>query len=141
MRARSLRSATASRILRLVAGGAFAAMLSASAGCDKEVKFTGVEPAFGAFTGGEEIILRGNALPRVGMQVRFGLKEAQPVVVESDSKVKVLTPPGDKSTKVDISITFDDGRHFVMKQAFTYVDNQQKQTMDKTFSKFPGETK
>ena len=108
-------------------------------GCSNETKFTKVEPNTGTFTGGEEIELQGNGFPRTGLSVRFGNKEAQPVVVESDKKIKVATPAGDKSTNVDITITFDDGRAFVLKNGFHYVDStQQRATMDKFFDKAGG---
>ena len=123
-------------LVRFLSAAALSATLAFVAGCDKQTRFTSVEPAAGTFAGGEEIEVLGANIPRGGIQVRFGNREAQPVVVESDRKLKVLTPAGDKGTTVDVFITFDDGRAFVMKNAFKYVDQtQQRQTMDKFFEK------
>jgi hypothetical protein len=111
-------------------------------GCSNELKLSTVEPNTGTFTGGEEIIVEGQNFPRGGASVKFGLKEAQPVVVESDHKIRVTTPAGDKNTNVDVTVVFDDGRAFQLKNAFRYVDStQQRNTMDKFFSKASGEKK
>jgi hypothetical protein len=110
--------------------------------CSNETKITGIEPNTGTFTGGEEVELKGQNFPRAGVLVRFGTKEAQPAVVESDRLIKVQTPAGDKNTNSDITVVFDDGRSFVLKNGFRYVDStQQRQTMDKFFDKAAGSTK
>ena len=128
----------------VVSGGLMVAMAGAMfvAGCSNETKFTRVEPNQGVFTGGEEIELEGNAFPKGGVTVRFGFKEAAPVVTETDKRIKVMSPPGDKNTNVDVTITFDDGRAFVLKNGFHYIDNtQQRATMDKFFDKASGQKK
>mgnify|MGYP000852623156 CR=1 FL=1 len=108
-------------------------------GCSTETKFTHIEPNTGTFGGGEEVVLEGQNFPRGGMTVHFGTKEAQPVVMESTSKIRVTTPAGDKNTNADVSIIFDDGRAFVLRKGFRYVDStQQRQTMDKFFDKAAG---
>ena len=107
-----------------------------------ETKFTGLEPNTGTFAGGEEATLIGQNFPRGGASVRFGDKAAQPVVMESDHKIRVSTPAGDKNTNADITLIFDDGRAFVLKSGFRYVDStQQRQTMDKFFNKASGDKK
>ena len=109
-------------------------MLSA---CSNELKVTEVEPPHGTFSGGEEITIHGNGFQpgRGGVSVRFGRREAQSVVVESATAIKVTTPAGDKSTSVDVSVVFDDGKAFVLKSAFQYIDTtQQKAAMDKAFN-------
>ena len=111
-------------------------------GCSTETKFSTIEPNTGTFTGGEEVALEGQNFPRGGASVKFGLKEAVPVVVESDHKIRVTTPAGDKSTNVDVTVIFDDGRAFQLKNGFRYVDStQQRQTMDNFFKKASGEKK
>ena len=119
----------------LVAAGA--------SGCsDGQTKFTGIEPNTGTFVGGEEVTLMGQHFPRGGATVRFGDKPAQPVVMESDHKIKVTTPAGDKNTNSDVTVIFDDGRAFQLKSGFRYVDStQQRNTMDKFFNKASGEKK
>ena len=127
----------ATSFLVAVPGLTTLATLSATvSGCSTETKFTGIEPNFGTFAGGEEVTLVGQNFPRSGVTVRFGIKQAQPVVVESTNHIKVNTPGGDKSTLSDVTITFDDGRAFVLKNGFRYVDStRQQETMDKAFDK------
>lgn len=106
------------------------------AGCSTETRISEIEPSTGTSNGGEEVIIRGTGFPRSGATVRFGTHEAQPVVVESDTAIKVYTPAGDKNTHSDVSIIFNDGRAFVLKGAFHYVDStQQRAVMDNLFEK------
>jgi hypothetical protein len=110
--------------------------------CSKETRLNGAEPNTGTFTGGEEVVLKGANLPTGGVTVRFGTKDAQPAVVESDSAIRVTTPAGDKNTNTDITVVFDNGQAFVLKNGFRYIDTtQQRQTMDKFFNKASGEKK
>ena len=60
--------------------------------------------------------------PRTGVTVRFGLREATAVVVQSDSSIKVATPAGDKGATTDVTLILDDGRSFVLRNSFRYVD-------------------
>lgn len=114
-------------------------LLVGAAGCSTETKFSHIEPNTGTFTGGEEVILGGQNFPRGSVMVHFGNKEAQPVVMESTSKIRVTTPAGDKNTNTDVTITFDDGKAYVLRNGFRYVDStQQRQTMDKFFDKAAG---
>ena len=95
------------------------------AGCSNELKVTEVEPQQGTYMGGEEVTIRGNAFPLGrGVQVRFGKRDATNVVVESPTKLRVTTPAGDKNASADISVIFDDGRAFMLRNAFKYIDAQ-----------------
>src|SRR5688572_25452126 len=110
-------------------------------GCSNDLKVSEVDPPHGTFSGGEEVLIKGNGFQpgRAGVSVRFGRREAQNVVVESTSAIKVTTPAGDKSTSVDVSVTFDDGKSFVLKSGFQYIDTtQQRQAMDKAFNAMGG---
>jgi hypothetical protein len=116
-------------------------MAGALVGCSNDLKVTEIEPPHGTYSGGEEVIIKGNGFQpgRAGVSVRFGRREAQNVVVESTGAIKVTTPAGDKSTSVDVSVTFDDGKSFVLKSGFQYIDTtQQRQTMDKAFNAMGG---
>jgi hypothetical protein len=109
--------------------------------CSNDLKVSEVEPPNGTFSGGEEVVIKGNGFQpgRGGVSVRFGRREAQNVVVESTGAIKVTTPAGDKNTAVDVSVTFDDGKSFVLKSGFQYIDTtQQRQTMDKAFNAMGG---
>lgn len=114
---------------------ALALALAASA-CNNETRVSEIEPATGTSNGGEEVLIKGQGFPRSGAVVRFGTREAQPVMIESDNAIKVYTPAGDKGTSADVSVVFNDGRAFVLKSAFHYIDStQQRNTMDKFFDK------
>jgi hypothetical protein len=114
------------------------------AACSNDLKVSEIEPPNGTFSGGEEVVIKGNGFQpgRGGVSVRFGRREASNVVVESAGAIKVTTPAGDKNTAVDVSVTFDDGKSFVLKSGFQYIDTtQQRQTMDKAFNAMGGEKK
>jgi hypothetical protein len=112
------------------------------AACSSEPRFSEISPKTGAFTGGEEIEIRGSNFPRTGVTVRFGTKEANSVALLSDRLIKAISPPGDKGTAVDVILIFDDGRAFMMKHGFRYVDaTQQRETMEKFFNKTAGDKK
>jgi IPT/TIG domain len=115
---------------------AMAAAALALAACSNELKVSETDPNTGTFNGGEEVTIRGNGFQpgRAGVTVKFGRRDAQAVVVESDSKIKVQTPAGDKNTTVDVSVVFDDGKAFLLKNGFKYIDNTQRATMDKAFN-------
>ena len=121
--------------LWLVIGSTFLA-----AACSTETRFVEISPPNGTFTGGEEVQLEGANFPRSGVTVRFGTKEATGVVVLSDHAIQVTTPAGERGTAADVTLVFDDGRAFVLKGGFHYVDaTQQRDTMDKAFKKMSEE--
>jgi hypothetical protein len=111
-------------------------------GCTNETKISEIEPNHGTFSGEEEIHIKGQGFPRSGVTVRFGTREAKGVIVESDHTIKAYSPAGDKNTAVDVSLVFDDGRAFVLKNGFRYVDSTQGNvTRDKFFIKASKEEK
>src|SRR5947207_11643948 len=97
------------------------------AGCSTELKVSEIDPNAGTYTGGEEVVIRGNGFQpgRGGVTVKFGKHDATAIVVESGDKIKVSTPAGDKNTTVDISLVFDDGKAFLLKNGFRYLDASQ----------------
>jgi hypothetical protein len=105
-------------------------------GCSNDLKVSDVDPPNGAYLGGDEVVIEGSGFQpgRSAVAVRFDRREAQNVVVASSKKIKVTTPPGDRNTAVDVSVTFDDGKMFVLRNAFRYIDAQQKATMDEAFN-------
>jgi hypothetical protein len=115
-----------------------ALIVAASLGaCSNELKVSEVEPSTGTFNGGEDIVIHGNGFqPGRGVTVRFGHKEAQSVVVASPTKMQVTTPSGDENTTVDVSVIFDDGKAFMIKNGFHFVGNTQRATRDKAFNAF-----
>jgi hypothetical protein len=115
---------------------AIALTLFGLSACSNELKVSEVDPPQGTFTGGEEVVIKGNGFQpgRGGVTVKFGRREAPSVAIESTDKIKVQTPAGDKNTVVDISVVFDDGKAFMLKNGFKYLDNTQRVTMDKAFN-------
>ncbi|HZS38068.1 MAG TPA: IPT/TIG domain-containing protein [Polyangia bacterium] len=129
------------RAIRTLFAGMFILGLSA---CSNELKVSEIDPPNGTFSGGEEVVIKGNGFQpgRGGVTVKFGKKDAQAVVVESSDKIKVTTPGGDKNTTVDVSVVFDDGKAFQIKNGFHFIDtSQQRATMDKAFNAFGGDKK
>lgn len=115
--------------------------LAGLAGCSNDLKVSEVEPPHGTFSGGEEVLIKGNGFQpgRGGVSVRFGRREATNVVVESGNSIKVTTPSGDKNVAVDVSVVFDDGKAFVLKSGFQYIDStQQRATMNNAFNAMGG---
>jgi hypothetical protein len=103
--------------------GAALALVGACQQGSGVVKVDRVEPPQGTTAGGEEITIVGDGyLPgKTQAEVRFGHKKAETVTIASTSKIKVVTPPGDKGP-VDITVSFDDGRAFQISNAFRYVE-------------------
>ena len=129
------------RAIRTLSAGMFILGLSA---CSNELKVSEIDPPNGTFSGGEEVVIKGNGFQpgRGGVTVKFGKKDAQAVVVESSGTIKVTTPGGDKNTTVDVSVVFDDGKAFQIKNGFHFIDtSQQRATMDKAFNAFGGDKK
>lgn len=92
--------------------------------CSNETRITEADPTYGTFAGGEEILIRGNGFNpgHGGVSVRFGKREATNIAVESDRAIKVTSPPGDKNAQVDITVIFDDGRAYLLKNGFKYIE-------------------
>ena len=71
----------------------------------------------GSVAGGEVVVIRGAGF-KPGMSVKFGKRAGTAVIVQS-KKINVRTPAG-ASGKVDVVVTADDGKSFVMKDAYLY---------------------
>jgi len=123
--------------MRSILGTLGLALLLSAGQCSNETKIERLEPPQGTFAGGEEIMIKGKNFPtkRGGVSVTFGRRAATGVTLENDSTIKVLSPQGEKNTDVDITVLFDDGRGFQMKNAFRYLDAADNQKMLKNFGK------
>jgi len=93
-----------------------------------------VEPAQGTVAGGEEITIAGGGFEpgKTQAEVRFGRKKSENVIIASDSKIKVMSPSGEKGP-VDISVAFDDGRQFKIPNAFRYVEPGDNDSVRRAF--------
>ena len=112
----------------------FALLLSAGQ-CSNETRIERLEPPQGTFAGGEEILIKGKNFPtkRGGVSVTFGRRAGTGVVIESNDSIKVTSPQGEKNTDVDITVLFDDGRGFQLKNAFRYLDATDNAKVMKNF--------
>jgi len=110
--------------------------LSASQ-CSSATKLEELEPPQGTFAGGEEIMIKGKNFPvkTGGAMVMFGRRPATNVVIENSGTIKVTSPTGEKNTEVDVTVQFDDGRGFQLKNAFRYLDATDNAKVMKNFGK------
>lgn len=96
-------------------------------GCEEGFAIKAVSPATGVLGGGEPVEIQGRGFnPNMGTTVYFGTSRAGSVVVRPD-KLIVTTPSVDEPTVVDVRIATDDGKEFLLKDAFRYVP---KSSMD-----------
>lgn len=119
---------------KLLWGAALALSLT-TLQCSTETKITELEPPQGTFAGGEEILIKGKNLPvgRGGASVYFGKRAATNIVMENANGIRVTSPAGDRNTEVDVTITFDDGRNYLLKSAFRYLDASDNAKVMKSF--------
>ena len=110
-------------------------LLLLSLGCSNETKINELEPPHGTYAGGEEIVIRGNGFNpgHGGVAVKFGKKDATNIVVESDKSIRVTSPAGDRNTQVDITVIFDDGRAYLLRNGFRYLDAADQGKVMKNF--------
>src|SRR5687768_4146246 len=91
--------------------------------CNKggPLKVDRVEPAEGVNSGGDHVQIIGSGFQpgKTGVEVRFGRKKAEQVVISSSNKIAVVTPAGDRGP-VDVTLSFDDGSSFKIPNGFRY---------------------
>jgi hypothetical protein len=111
------------------------ALLLSAGQCSNETKIERLEPQQGTFAGGEEISIKGKNFPvkRGGVSVTFGRRAGTGVAIENDNTIKVISPQGEKNTDVDVTVLFDDGRGFQLKNAFRYLDATDNAKVMKNF--------
>ena len=110
-------------------------LLLLSLGCSNETRVSELEPSNGTYAGSEEILIKGNGFNpgHGGVTVKFGKKDATNIVVESDRTIRVTSPAGDRNTQVDITVIFDDGRAYLLRNGFRYVDATDQSKVMKNF--------
>ena len=96
----------------------------AAPACSNETAVLALDPPQGTYSGGEEIVIKGRNFPvgRGGVSVLFGRRAATNVIIENPGAIRVTSPAGDRNTKADIVVMFDDGRSYQLKDAFQYLD-------------------
>lgn len=98
-------------------------MVSFIIGCKEEFSIRTLTPATGALGGGEPIEILGSGFnPNQGVAVYFGNSKATNVVVSSTKKLTVSTPSATEPKVVDVRIATDDGKEFLLRKAFRYVE-------------------
>jgi hypothetical protein len=96
--------------------------------CKEEFAIKGISPETGVLGGGEPVHILGSGFdPNLGLSVYFGNEKALNVVVSSKNKLVVHTPSAKEPTAVDIRIATDDGKEYLLRRAFRYIE---KQAMD-----------
>jgi hypothetical protein len=95
-----------------------AAIAGLLAGCESGTKIKSVEPSFGNVAGNDNVVIVGTGFKN-GMLVHFGKREAKNVVIEGPTRILVTSPSGVEG-KVDVTITRDDGKSFVLRDGFSY---------------------
>ena len=96
--------------------------------CNQDFKITRVTPSVGLVGGGEQVEILGTGFdPNMGVSVFFGNQQADNVVVSSTDKLIVMTPSSIKAGAVNIRIAMDNGKEYLIRDGFRYV---QKASMD-----------
>jgi hypothetical protein len=94
-----------------------------SVGCNKEFGIRDISPSVGNIGGGESVSINGSGFDTsMGYAVHFGNSKATNVSVSSSEKITVTTPSSNSATKVDVRISTDDGKEYVLRKAFSYVE-------------------
>ena len=96
----------------------------ATQACSTDTAVLSIDPPQGTYSGGEDILIKGRNFPagRGGVSVMFGRRAATNVIIDSPSAIHVTSPAGDRNTKADVVVMFDDGRAYQLKDAFQYLD-------------------
>ncbi len=122
--------------MRRLLGSVGLVLCMAAGQCSDETRISELEPPQGTFAGGEEILIHGRNIPTgKGVSVTFGRRAATNVVIENTNRIKVTSPAGDRNTEADIQITFDDGRTYLLKNGFRYIDGSDNVKVMKNFGK------
>ena len=91
--------------------------------CNQGFAIQKISPMVGALEGGDQVEMTGSGFnPNMGMSVYFGDKQAETVVVSSTDKLIVIAPAYPKAEKVNLRIALDDGREFLVREGFRYIE-------------------
>lgn len=107
--------------LGILAG--FVVVVAAGACSDEAASVRRVYPNFSSLRGDEDVRIEGSGFRTdMGYTVYFGTQRAPSVMVEDDSVLVATTPGVDAPREVDVRIVADNGKTFLLKKAFRYVD-------------------
>lgn len=98
----------------------------ALAACEKphgEMVFSEVDPDFGGLQGGKTVRVVGDNLRLdIGYAVYFGDQRSPQVSIGSNKALLAVTPRRFEPGEVDVTIRADNGKVFVVKGGFEYID-------------------
>jgi hypothetical protein len=121
------------RIVQLTTAISFLGFMAA---CDQKgpLRVDRVEPPEGVLGGGDQVNIVGSGFQpgKTQVEVRFGRRKSENVVISSSSKITVVTPAGDKGP-VDVVLSFDDGSQFKIPSGYKYLAPQATDDMRKAF--------
>jgi hypothetical protein len=121
------------RFVQLATAFSFLGFMAA---CDQKgpLRVDRVEPPEGIVGGGDQVnILGAGFVPgKTQVEVRFGRRKAENVVISSNSKITVVTPAGDKGP-VDVILSFDNGQQFKIPTGYKYMAPQANDDVRKAF--------
>ncbi|MDL1163245.1 IPT/TIG domain-containing protein [Yersinia pestis] len=78
-----------------------------------------ISPNIGPFVGGNTVTIQGNYFMK-GIQVIFGDKPSQVTMNTSETYLKIIAPPADKSGPVDVKFVNPDGTQLTIPSGYTY---------------------
>jgi len=105
-------------LIRFLSLLALAALFVAAVACESTTGIKSIEPTFGNVAGNDDVVIHGGGF-KTGMTVHFGKKQVKRVVIESPTSIRVKTPSGPEGA-VDVILTDDTGKTYVLKEAFSY---------------------
>lgn len=121
------------RIVQLTTALSFLGFMAA---CDQKgpLRVDRVDPPEGILGGGDQVNILGSGFQpgKTQVEVRFGRRKSESVIISSSSKITVVTPPGDKGP-VDVTLSFDDGAHFKIPSGYKYMAPQASDDVRKAF--------
>ncbi len=91
-------------------------------GCEEGFSIKKVSPPIGVIAGGEPIDILGSGFnANMGISVYFGNTKVDNVVIRSTTKMTISSPGANGPGPVNVRIATDDGKEFLLREAFTYV--------------------
>ena len=91
-------------------------------GCEEGFTVKKISPPIGVIAGGEPIDILGSGFNvDMGITVYFGNTKVDNVVIRSTKKMTISSPGANGPGPVNVRIATDDGKEFLLRDAFTYV--------------------
>lgn len=107
----------------LALSGLLASLSLPACGGDEAPSVRRVYPNFSSLRGDEDVRIEGAGFRNdIGYTVYFGTQRASSVMVEDEHVLVATTPGVDSAREVDVRIVADNGKTFLLKKAFHYVD-------------------